>query len=92
MQRRDEEKSELKAPTSSIGQAIDPVCGMTVDIAAAKHVHRHGGTEYFFCSGGCKAKFQGNPAKYLFKDQAAPEKVDVSATYTCPMHPEIRPG
>ncbi|HEX4893085.1 MAG TPA: YHS domain-containing protein, partial [Hyphomicrobiaceae bacterium] len=28
----------------------DPVCGMTVDPATAKHSHTHEGTTYYFCS------------------------------------------
>ena len=45
--------------------AIDPVCGMKVDPATAKHSAHHDGTDYFFCSGGCRAKFVADPAKYL---------------------------
>ena len=37
--------------------ALDPVCGMTVDPATAKHSHEHAGTMYFFCSSGCRTKF-----------------------------------
>jgi len=44
--------------------AIDPVCGMTVDPATAKFSTQHDGRTYYFCSGGCLAKFQADPAKY----------------------------
>ena len=32
------------------GHARDPVCGMAVDPATAKHTAEHAGTTYFFCS------------------------------------------
>ncbi len=71
-------------------QAVDPVCGMTVDPATAKHRHAHGGKEYFFCSGGCRTKFAADPAKYLDKDKHAAAPAPTGTMYTCPMHPEIR--
>ncbi len=43
----------------------DPVCGMQVDPAAAKHHTSHQGTTWYFCSAGCKAKFEADPAAYL---------------------------
>jgi Cu+-exporting ATPase len=71
--------------------AIDPVCGMTVGMAAAKHRATHRGGNYFFCSAGCKTKFIADPQKYL--ETRAPAAVVDGAIYTCPMHPEIRqPG
>jgi Cu+-exporting ATPase len=45
--------------------AVDPVCGMTVDPATAKFSTEHEGKRYYFCCGGCLAKFQADPAKYL---------------------------
>ena len=49
------------APT---GQAIDPVCGMTVDIAAAKYMSEYDGQFYYFCAAGCKATFDKKPQHY----------------------------
>lgn len=76
--------------TAAGGLAKDPVCGMSVDPATAKHKAQHGGVDYFFCSAGCKAKFDADPRAYLEPRprpaQAAPE----GTIYTCPMHPEIR--
>ena len=34
------------------GSTIDPVCGMTVDPASAKHTSEHAGRHWFFCSAG----------------------------------------
>jgi Cu+-exporting ATPase len=70
--------------------AIDPVCGMTVDPATAKHKAAHKGHDYYFCSAGCKAKFQADPAKYLEASAKPAEPVAAGTIYTCPMHPEIR--
>jgi YHS domain-containing protein len=46
----------------------DPVCGMTVDRAAARNAGltlAHDGTEYVFCGKGCLLEFRDEPAKYL---------------------------
>ena len=42
--------------------AIDPVCGMTVNPATAKFRAEHDGRTYYFCCGGCQAKFTADPA------------------------------
>ena len=68
-------------------QAIDPVCGMTVDPKTAKHKAEHKGHTYYFCSAGCRTKFVATPEKYLDKVE---EPAVAGAIYTCPMHPEIR--
>lgn len=67
----------------------DPVCGMNVDPATAKHKAEHAGSTYYFCSAGCRSKFEADPAKYLAPAKE-PAVVDTSAIYTCPMHPEVR--
>ncbi len=35
----------------------DPVCGMTVDVATARHVLEKDGARYYFCCASCKEKF-----------------------------------
>ena len=45
--------------------AKDPVCGMMVDIATAKHTFEHGGANYYFCCPGCRTKFAADPERYL---------------------------
>ncbi|QZO00342.1 cadmium-translocating P-type ATPase [Chenggangzhangella methanolivorans] len=70
--------------------AIDPVCGMTVEIATAKHRSDAGGSSHYFCSAGCKSKFEADPAKYSGESKAEHAEAPEGATYTCPMHPEIR--
>jgi Cu+-exporting ATPase len=45
--------------------AIDPVCGMEVDPATAGGSSEHEGQTYYFCSTGCKRRFDQDPASYL---------------------------
>ena len=71
------------------GGAVDPVCGMAVDPATAKHSAEHHGETFYFCSGGCRTKFEADPTAYLTK-ASAPAPADPGAIYTCPMHPEVR--
>src|SRR5665213_854604 len=68
--------------------ATDPVCGMTVDPASAKHRAEYHGGSYYFCSAGCKTKFIAAPQKYL--GERTPEPVVEGAIYICPMHPQVR--
>ena len=42
----------------------DPVCGMMVDPKRAAGSSAYGGKTYTFCSVGCKAAFEKNPAKF----------------------------
>ena len=43
---------------------INPVCGMAVDIATAKHIESFNGVDYYFCCDGCLTTFRQNPEKY----------------------------
>ena len=43
----------------------DPVCGMTVDVATARHSAEHAGRTYYFCCGGCRERFLAAPERYL---------------------------
>lgn len=44
---------------------VNPVCGMAIDIASAKHVLDIHGTRVYFCCDGCKLEFERTPARYL---------------------------
>ncbi len=44
---------------------LDPVCGMTVDRARARHLAEHDGVVYAFCSMGCRTSFMREPTAYL---------------------------
>lgn len=38
-------------------EAIDPICGMSVAVAAARHTAQVKGKTYYFCCAGCRSKF-----------------------------------
>jgi Cu+-exporting ATPase len=76
-------------------QAVrDPVCGMTVDPAIARHHTEHLGKSYYFCGARCRERFTAAPERFLAL--ALPRPLPTAAgRWTCPMHPEIvrdRPG
>ena len=46
----------------------DPVCGMRVDVDAARSkglTHTHEGREYVFCGKGCMLDFRDDPGPFL---------------------------
>lgn len=45
--------------------ALDPVCGMAVEIRTARHSHSHEGRTYYFCCPHCRAHFARDPGHYL---------------------------
>ena len=45
--------------------AIDPICGMEVDIEGARHRFELGDITYYFCCAGCRAEFARDPAAAL---------------------------
>ena len=53
---------------------IDPVCGMTVDVARAEAsglLLEHEGRTFAFCRAGCKRAFVEEAGEYLAKAEAA---------------------
>jgi xanthine dehydrogenase accessory factor len=53
-----------------VAEAIDPVCGMTVEIATARYVSEYNGAKYYFCARQCMNSFHKEPEKYLAKNRA----------------------
>jgi xanthine dehydrogenase accessory factor len=53
------------AQTDTADSAIDPVCGMSVDVAAAQFTSEYQGQRYFFCCAGCQHDFDKSPQDYL---------------------------
>jgi Cu+-exporting ATPase len=49
----------------------DPVCGMSIDPASAKHKFEHAGKAYYFCCAGCREKFRADPDRYLSQSAAS---------------------
>ena len=70
----------------------DVVCGMQVAPAKAAGTSEVLGKTYYFCSSGCKAKFDADPSRYVASASSSQlaQHTGTSAEYTCPMHPEIR--
>jgi len=70
----------------------DPVCGMTVDPAQAKHRAEHAGHSYVFCSAKCRDKFAAEAVRYVISARHRRGAVAAAAhevLWTCPMHPQI---
>src|SRR5882762_9906466 len=83
--------------------AVDPVCGMTVNRDSAAGSYEYEGKTYYFCSTHCLNKFREDPERFLnkAKEPTTPEPIEIARkpstataptaqTYTCPMHPEVR--
>jgi xanthine dehydrogenase accessory factor len=56
-------RTEAEAPAGQT--AIDPVCGMTVRVADARHRAQHAGRDVYFCAAGCRERFLASPERYL---------------------------
>ncbi len=88
--------------TERAGEAIDPVCGMTVKPTTA-HRTTHAGHEYLFCSAHCLKKFQASPESFAAEEASEDGPAHASEApiappaaepgkkteWTCPMHPEV---
>jgi xanthine dehydrogenase accessory factor len=46
-------------------EAVDPVCGMSVAVAGARHTADVLGVTYYFCCAGCRTKFLAEPGRFL---------------------------
>ncbi len=58
----------------------DPVCGMQVEPASAKHRHEHDGHDYYFCNPKCREKFIAAPDDFIeAKDPVCGMSVDRAA-------------
>jgi YHS domain-containing protein len=56
--------------------AIDPVCGMEVEIESAAGKSEYGGKTYYFCATGCKKAFDENPQQYIDKQDTPGDSHD----------------
>ena len=59
------EKETMEEKKDTQSTTIDPVCGMTVEIATAQYKADYEGKMYYFCSAGCKRSFEKHPEDYL---------------------------
>ena len=62
----------------------DPVCGMAVDSATARHTVEHAGKTQYFCGARCAERFRAEPAKYILP---AARAAGVAQTDAIPIEP-----
>ena len=55
------------------GYAIDPVCGMQVQVAHASATVHHDGVAYFFCAERCRDRFVADPGRFTTRESGAPQ-------------------
>jgi len=58
-------KESLVSASAPSNAYVNPVCGIVVDKASAKHVLEFGGLSHYFCCDSCKIEFEREPEKYL---------------------------
>ncbi|WP_233870253.1 XdhC family protein [Paraburkholderia adhaesiva] len=66
----------LNAPVPEAGYYVNPVCGMRIEIATAKHVVEHGGQKVYFCCDCCKTEFERAPERYMTTASNRPDYPD----------------
>ncbi len=54
----------------AVQEAVDPICGMSVEVATARHTSEHGGETYYFCCPACKGEFDKEPGKHAARVSA----------------------
>jgi len=63
--RRARAEVPVAEPEPPARSEIDPVCGMTVAVATARHRAEHAGRSFYFCNPRCREKFLADPQRYL---------------------------
>ena len=74
------------AGARAAADVIDPVCGMTVKPDSPHHAAWER-SEYFFCSPGCRQKFEADPATYVRVAPGATRLTESTSTSQRPDHP-----
>jgi xanthine dehydrogenase accessory factor len=52
------------AAAGAAPEAVDPICGMQVEIEGVAHRAEHGGRTFYFCCAHCRATFSAQPELY----------------------------
>jgi len=67
-------RGDLRPPVDAREPAspfsVDPVCGMTVDVATSRWNSEHGGRRWYFCGPGCLQAFTADPASFADRPPA----------------------
>jgi xanthine dehydrogenase accessory factor len=62
---KEEASTETTLHETQANEAIDPVCGMRVEIASARHMSAYAGRTFYFCCPACKREFEREPERFL---------------------------
>jgi uncharacterized membrane protein YraQ (UPF0718 family) len=57
-------RGRTEAPVAQVQQALDPVCGMNVEVGKAAKAEYSGET-YYFCCSHCQQAFESRPEEYI---------------------------
>jgi uncharacterized membrane protein YraQ (UPF0718 family) len=57
-------EGKAKVPGPAAEQAVDPVCGMSVEVGKASRAE-YGGETYYFCCPHCQQAFKDRPEEYI---------------------------
>jgi Cu+-exporting ATPase len=60
---------ETREEDEEMATVRDPVCGMDIDPATAAGREEYEGTTYYFCSPGCRERFQAEPERFASADR-----------------------
>ncbi len=63
------EQPDFVADRLPAATATDPICGMIVEIATARHHSTYDGRDFYFCCPACKRQFERNPQAYLVQQE-----------------------
>ena len=67
--KQDTKGIRYEVSAGTVANAIDPVCGMEVEIASARHHSDFEGRTFYFCCPACKRSFERNPQEYLVQHE-----------------------
>ena len=67
--KQDTKEIRYEVSAGTVASAIDPVCGMEVEIASARHHSDFEGRTFYFCCPACKRSFERNPQEYLVQHE-----------------------
>jgi xanthine dehydrogenase accessory factor len=62
---RGDKGAEAEPAAGPAAEALDPICGMTVEIATARYRSDAGGRRTYFCCLHCQETFEQDPPRYL---------------------------
>lgn len=60
--------NDISRELPQAGVAIDPVCGMKVQMATAQHTAEYDGRTWYFCGKGCRLDFEDDPQRFFDPD------------------------